>query len=95
VLPLPSPSPETLTVWVANTEGGGVYLRNSPDQGDRAGVLAENTPLTVTGELTEANGQNWYPVTTADGSTGYVPETYTTPTDPQAPPLPITPGQTR
>jgi hypothetical protein len=84
-----------VTVWVANTDGGGVFLRNSPHDGDRAGVLAENTPLTVTGELTEGDGQNWYPVKTADGSTGYVPETYTTMTDPQAAPLPLVPNQAK
>jgi Bacterial SH3 domain len=83
-------------VWVANTDGGGVYLSNSPHIGDRSSsVLAENTPLTVTGELTEGDGQIWYPVATQDGSTGYVPATYTTQTDPEAPRLPLAPGQTR
>ena len=82
-------------VWVANTEGGGVYLRNSPHDGDRADVLADNTPLTVTGELVEGDGRNWWPVRTQNGIEGYVPETYTTKTDPQAPPAPVLPDQAR
>jgi len=83
-------------VWVANTDGGGVFLRNSPDDGDRTStVLADNTPLTVTGELTEGDGENWYPVTTDDGSVGYVPRQYTSPTDPRAGPQPLVPSQAR
>ena len=87
---------QSVSVWVANTDGGGVFLRNSPHDGDRSSsVLAENTQLTVTGELTEGDGQNWYPVVTDDGSTGYVPQQYTTMTDPQAGPRPPVPFQVR
>ena len=85
----------TRIVWVANTDGGGVYLRNSPHDGDRAGVLAENAPLTVTGELVEGDGNNWWPVRTQDGMDGYVPEMYTTQTDPKAPPAPVVPDQAK
>jgi Bacterial SH3 domain len=72
-----------------------VYLRNSPHDGDRSGVLAENTPLTITGEPEEGDGQNWLPVRTPDGNTGYVPVNYTTSKDPQAPPAPVVPDQAR
>jgi hypothetical protein len=86
----------SLVVWVANTDGGGVFLRNSPVDGDRTStVLADNTPLVVSGELVEGDGENWYPVTTDDGSTGYVPRQYTTTTDPQAGPQPLVPSQAR
>ena len=84
-------------MWVANTQGGGVFLRNSPHEGDRANAsaIAENTPLTVTGELVEGDGQQWWPVTTPDGDAGYVPQPYTTEKDPQAPPAPLVPDQAK
>jgi len=100
---LGSPSPglalATLTpgpageVFVANTDGGGVYLRRSPHEGDRADVLPEGTHLTVTGVEVEGDGDMWYPVRTDDGTEGFVATKYTaktapsaTPTNPQAPP---------
>jgi hypothetical protein len=76
----------TTMVWVANTEGGGVFLRNSPHDGDRAGVLPEGTQLTVTGEELEGDGQRWYPVKTADSTEGYVPIPYTAKAVPATPP---------
>jgi hypothetical protein len=65
-------------------------LRNSPHDGDRAGVLADGTTLRVTGEQVEGDGQNWYPVTTPDNTEGYVPVTYVTRTEPKEPPAPPT-----
>jgi hypothetical protein len=95
---IPSPTPAspatatpvaaTTTVWVGNTDGGGVYLRNSPHDGDRADVLADGTPLTVLGTEQEGDGQRWYPVRTPDGTDGYVQVIYTTSTEPQGPPAP-------
>jgi hypothetical protein len=93
--PTSTPVAAARVVWVANTDGGGVYLRNSPHDGDRADVLADNTPLTVTGELVEGDGRNWWPVRTQNGTEGYVPETYTTQTDPNAPPAPLVPDQAK
>jgi hypothetical protein len=93
---MPTAVSAPLIVWVANTDAGGVFLRNSPDDGDRASsILADNTRLTVTGELTEGDGENWYPVTIEDGSSGYVPQQYTTMTDPEAGPRPLMPSQAR
>ena len=92
--PTSTPSPVSM-VWVANTQGGGVFLRNSPHDGDRNEVLAENTPLTVRGELEEGDGQEWYPVIAPDNTPGYVPQTYTTMIDPQAAPLPLVPDQAK
>jgi Bacterial SH3 domain len=90
-----TPVSAVVAVWVAGTDGGGVYLRTSPHDGDRAGVIPENTPLQVTGALEEGDGQNWYPVKTPDGNTGYVPQTYTTVNDPKAAPLPLVPNQAK
>lgn len=85
-----------MRVWVANTDGGGVFVRNSPHDGDRTtDVLADNTPLTVTGEPVEGDGQTWYPVKTEDGREGYVPQPYTTMNDPKAPPAPLVPDQAK
>jgi cytoskeletal protein RodZ len=84
----PTPGAATTTVWVADTDGGGVYLRNSPHDGDRADVLPEGTPLVVTGAEQEGDGQRWYPVRTADGTEGFVPVIYTSMTEPQEPPAP-------
>jgi hypothetical protein len=76
----------SVTVWVGETDGGGVYLRNSPHEGDRADVLPDGTPLTVTGDEIEGDGQRWYPVRTADGGDGFVQVIYTTRVEPSGPP---------
>jgi hypothetical protein len=73
---------------VGNTDNSGVYLRNSPHIGDRADVLTDGTQLMVTGVEVEGDGQNWYPVRTADGTEGYVQVIYTTKTEPTEPPQP-------
>ena len=93
--PSPTPaSPATSTptaavqaVWVANTGGGGVYLRNSPHDGDRGRVLPEGTQLMVTGGEVEGDGQRWYPIRTLDdNSDGYVQVIYTATTEPERQP---------
>jgi hypothetical protein len=78
----------TITVWVGETDGGGVYLRNSPHEGDRAEALPDGTPLRVTGDEEEGDGQRWYPVNLANGASGYVPVMYTTQVEPSSPPGP-------
>jgi hypothetical protein len=72
----------TEKVWIGNTDGGGVYLRNSPHDGDRADVLADGTSVTITGEQVEGDGQEWYPIKTDDAE-GYVPIEYLTRTQPK------------
>jgi hypothetical protein len=79
-------APASITLWVGETDGGGVYLRNSPHEGDRAEVLPDGTPLLVTGDEEEGDGQRWYPVRTADGASGYVQVIYTTRVEPVGPP---------
>jgi hypothetical protein len=80
--------PASITVWVGETDGGGVYLRNSPHDGDRAEVLPDGTPLLVSGDEEEGDGQRWYPVKTVDGASGYVQVIYTTRVEPSGPPGP-------
>jgi hypothetical protein len=75
------------TVWVANTDGGGVWLRNSEHDGDRTEVvLADGTQLTITGEEVEGDGQRWYPVRTTENREGFVQVIYTSQTPPSGPP---------
>jgi len=80
--------PASITVWVGETDGAGVFLRNSPHEGDRAAVLPDGTPLLVSGDEEEGDGQRWYPVQTADGASGYVQVIYTTRVEPSGSPAP-------
>ena len=73
-------------VWIGNTDGAGVYLRNTPVQGDRAGVLADGTQVTITGGQVEGDGLEWYPITTSDGQQGFVPIAYLTRAEPEGAP---------
>jgi hypothetical protein len=73
-------------VWIGNTQGTGVYLRNSPHIGDRGDVLGDGTQVTITGDQIEGDGLEWYPVRTADQKEGYVQITYVTRTAPAGPP---------
>jgi hypothetical protein len=86
--PTPAAASESTTAWIANTDGGGVYLRNSPHDGDRAGVLPEGSQVTITGEQVEGDGRQWYPVATTDNQQGYVPILYLSRTKPEATPAP-------
>jgi hypothetical protein len=66
------------TVYVGNTDGEGVYIRNTPSMADRAKAYADGTPLTIIGEDVDGDGQHWRHVRTPDGLEGYVPSIYTT-----------------
>jgi len=58
---------------IANTDGSGVVLRNSPNDADRSKVgLQEGTPVTVS----EAAGSDWLRVRADNGQTGWVPSRY-------------------
>jgi hypothetical protein len=84
----PTPGVEATSVWVGNTDGSGVYMRNSPHDGDRADALPDGTPLTLNGEQVEGDGQTWLPIKLSDGTEGYVPLQYTTQVEPTGPPTP-------
>jgi hypothetical protein len=83
-----TPVTSVQTVWVGNTDGGGVFLRNSPHDGDRSDALPDGTPLTITGDEVEGDGQRWYPVRTREGVDGYVQVIYTTKSEPTGSPTP-------
>ena len=73
-------------VWIGNTDGTGVYLRNSPHDGDRGDVLADGTRVTITGEQLEGDGKTWYPIKTENAGDGYVQVEYVTRTEPTGTP---------
>jgi hypothetical protein len=70
------------TVWVGNTDGEGVYIRNTPVMADRVRPYPDDTPLTIIGDDVEGDGQQWKHVKTPDGLEGYVPSIYTVDTPP-------------
>src|SRR5579862_4081825 len=73
-----SASASANTVYVGNTDGEGVYLRNTPAMADRNKAYADGTALTVIGDDVDGDGQHWKHVRTPDGLEGYVPAMYTT-----------------
>jgi hypothetical protein len=70
-------------VWVANTDGQGVYVRKTPAMGDRLRAYPDRTELTIIGDDVDGDGQHWKHVRTPDGLEGYVPSMYTTAEAPQ------------
>jgi hypothetical protein len=69
-------------VYVGNTDGEGVYVRNTPVMSDRVRAYADGTALTIIGDDVDGDGQHWKHVRTPDGLEGYVPAMYTTTTQP-------------
>ena len=70
------------TVWVGETDGQGVYVRNTPVMADRAKPYPDGTALTLVGDDVDGDGQHWKHVKTPDGLEGYVPSIYTVETPP-------------
>jgi hypothetical protein len=64
-------------VYVGNTDGEGVFLRNSPAMADQIRAYADGTPLTIIGPDVEGEGMQWHHVRAPDGTEGYVPTMYT------------------
>jgi hypothetical protein len=69
-------------VYVGNTDGEGVYVRNTPVMSDRVRAYSDGTALTIIGDDVDGDGQHWKHVRTPDGLEGYVPAMYTTTTQP-------------
>lgn len=67
------------TVYVANTEGQGVYLRATPSMDDRLYAVSEGAPLQVVGPDVSVEGVVWRPVEDPSGKRGWVPAHYTSP----------------
>jgi hypothetical protein len=73
-------APAGPTVYVGNTDGEGVYIRNTPVMDDRNQAYPDGTALTIIGPDVEGDGQSWKHVKAPDGTEGYVPAMYTTTT---------------
>ncbi|MBV9355004.1 MAG: hypothetical protein JO023_05700 [Chloroflexi bacterium] len=65
------------TVYVGNTDGEGVFLRNSPAMADQIRAYADGTALTIVGPDVDGEGMQWHHVRAPDGTEGYVPAQYT------------------
>lgn len=94
-VPSPSPSPsaaasptatqsaaEPTVVYVAHTDGEGVYIRTTPVMSDRAHAYPDGTALSIVGADVDGDGQHWKHVKAPDGLDGYVPSIYTDATPP-------------
>ena len=81
--PTATSAPAELTmVWVGNTDGEGVYLRETPSMDDRLRAYPDKTPLEIIDVDVDAEGQTWHHVRAPDGLEGYVPVMYTVTTEP-------------
>ncbi len=74
--PTAVPAVPPQSVWVANTDGQGVYVRRTPSMSDKLRAYPDATELQVTGALFEQDGQRWQPVRAPDGIEGFVPAQY-------------------
>ena len=72
------PASSANTVYVGNTDGEGVFLRNSPAMDDKNNAYPDGTALTIIGDDVTGDGQTWKHVKAPDGTEGYVPAMYTT-----------------
>jgi len=70
-------APSSETVFVGNTDGQGVYLRNTPATNDRLRAYSDGTALQIIGPDVEGDGLQWHHVRAPDGAEGYVPVMYT------------------
>ncbi len=61
---------------VGNTDGDGVYIRNSPSDGDRLLAWPDNTVMVLLGPRTESEGRLWIAVRDPRGNEGWVPAQY-------------------
>ena len=66
-------------VVVAHTDGQGANLHSSAGMANAIGAVAEGAELTVTGDSQDADGHTWLPVTTADGTKGWIAKEFTAP----------------
>jgi hypothetical protein len=76
--PAPEPTSTLVEVWVGNTGGSGVYVRNTASVVDRIRAYPDGTRLTIIGADVPGDGQQWKHVRTPDGLEGYVPSIYAT-----------------
>jgi sortase (surface protein transpeptidase) len=76
----PADDAAILEAGASATVSANVNLRpDASTSGDPIQVLEAEEPLTITGDKVEAEGYVWWPVTTADGTAGWVVEDYLEP----------------
>jgi hypothetical protein len=80
--PTPTAQTPVETVYVANTDGIGVFIRRTPTMADRVRAYPDSTALQIIGEDVFGDGQRWHHVKAPDGLEGYVPVIYTVDTPP-------------
>ncbi len=76
VLPVQA-APQNRLFAVTNTGGDGVYLRRTPQYGDKMAAWPDETTLEEIGPERTVNGTLWRQVRAPDSSEGYVPAQYT------------------
>lgn len=64
------------TMVVGNTDGMGVYMRRTPNLGDRLRAWPDNTRMEVLERDITSEGRSWLKVRAPDGSEGFVPAEY-------------------
>jgi hypothetical protein len=69
-------APVNKTFVVANTGGDGVFLRRTPQYGDKMAAWPDDTPLEEIGPERNVNGTLWRHVRAPDDTEGYVPSQY-------------------
>jgi len=75
--PDPEPtSPPPIALFVANTDGSGVYLRRTAGDAERIKAWGDGTRMLVVGADETNGGQTWKRVQDPDGNVGYVPSAY-------------------
>ena len=94
----PTPAFQQRSLWVGNTDGQGVFLRRTPQLGDKLSAYIDGTLLRVVGPEIDSDGTHWQHVVAPDGKEGFVPAAYAlatqvptvTPVPPTATPVPST-----
>lgn len=84
--PTPDATAQTTgqTLYVANTDGIGVYIRSTPNPEDKLKVWLDDTPMVVVGPDRQISGTDWKNIRDPDGDVGWVPAQYLTTRNPAA-----------
>ncbi len=74
--PTPDPDPNVPVCVVANTGGGGVFIRSDPNAEDPIKLWDDETEMAVVGKNVLSAGLRWKYVRDPDGNVGYVAAKY-------------------
>ena len=75
-------------LYVAHTNGEGVFLRRTPNLDDKLNAWPEGTRMEVLGEPKHEGGLTWAVVRAPDGQHGFLPAEYLDPRPPTPTPVP-------